>query len=122
MGIQVNMHCTHKYVSLFPALNHCFALLDARSQKHETFRLKETLFLIGGMQQKTMNEEDLDHQIECLQQRGIEYSDPGEYGLRSLFEVDYYHTLDLLLDSTQFRVEKVREPNVCKPSYRLFGI
>merc|ERR1712228_190257 len=108
---EINLHCIHKFVSLYSAFNHCFKRMDERIISGKLFELKNKLIVIGGLQKKTLNEEDFDKNIECLKRRGIEYMDPNSFNLRSIAEHHFEHKINLLLNS-----------KLCQNGYRLYDI
>ena len=91
---EVNLHCVHKFVSLFHSFAYCLNTLDKR--KGAEYTLKCPLRIIGGLQKKTTNELDFGEHVEYLRRRGIKYGQ-SKYG--SLSEYDFESKLKALLTS-----------------------
>lgn len=111
--IEVNLHCCHKFVSLFHSFAHCLNSLDKRRPNGSGYKLKSRLFMIGGLQKSTTNEQDFEKHVEFLRGRNIEYCD---FEFRSLFDYDFERKLGLLLASKRIISSKYRIFTVCRTS------
>eukprot|EP00484_Ammonia_sp_Unknown_P029843 CAMPEP_0197050590 /NCGR_PEP_ID=MMETSP1384-20130603/25442_1 /TAXON_ID=29189 /ORGANISM="Ammonia sp." /LENGTH=590 /DNA_ID=CAMNT_0042483017 /DNA_START=40 /DNA_END=1809 /DNA_ORIENTATION=+ len=118
----VNLHCCNKYITLYYAFKHVFDSIEQRKGL-KSFRLKNELFIIGGLQKKTLNVENLEDHIKYLQGKGVVYTDPESLNLRSISEYDFKYKMDLLLKSQRISSEMADfSCNVKKRGYRLYTV